>query len=74
MSNYQVDVLAEAMVYAQGGSKVQDIDKEEATDIVKYLNQYGWRITREDTADVIASDGPIQRALGMNGRDGGDGF
>lgn len=70
--NYQVNVLAEAIAFDMGG-EVNDADRRWAQDLVTYLNEHGWRITREDTADLLpaASDGPIQRALGL---DGGDGF
>jgi hypothetical protein len=70
--SYQEDVLAEAISHVWGGEEVGPIERSEAKDLVKYLNEHGWRITREDTTDVPASAGPLQRALGMS--DGGDGF
>ena len=40
------------------------MEMKEAQDIVKCLNAAGWRITR---ADEHVSEGPLQRALGMDG-------
>lgn len=72
--NYQVNVMAEAFANVFGsGDEVTGMDRIDAKEVVDYLSKHGWRITREDTADLLpsASDGPIQRALGL---DGGDGF
>lgn len=69
--NYQVEVLSEAIAKVWGASEVGPLEVSEATDLVKYMNEHGWRITREDTSDQYVSNGPIQRALGI---DGGDGF
>lgn len=71
MSNYEVEALASAIAYAYGDGEVRDIEREEATDMWDYLKERGWRLTREDTVNEYVTDGPIQRALGI---DGGDGF
>lgn len=63
--NYQVEILAAAIAYAYGNGEVQDIEREEAADMVEFLSDKGWRITRKDT-DEHVTEGPIQRALGMN--------
>lgn len=70
--NYQVEILAAAIAYAYGDGEVRDIEKEEATDMVEFLTQRGWRLTRDDHTNEYVTEGPIQRALGIN--DGGDGF
>lgn len=63
--DYQVEVLAAAIAYAYGNGKVLDIEKEEAADMVKFMNERGWRIIRDDKVNEYVSDGPIQRALGI---------
>ena len=70
-SNYQVEALASAIAFAYGNGEVTKIERDEAADMVDFLTKRGWRLTREDHTNEYVTDGPIQRALGI---DGGDGF
>lgn len=65
--DYQVEVLAAAIAYAYGNGAVRDTDREEASDMVKFLRERGWRVSRDDMINEYVSDGPIQRALGIDG-------
>ncbi len=66
----QVKVLAECIAQVWGNEEVGPMEMSEALDIVDALNKSGWRITRQDPADEFVSDGPIQRALGIDGGNG----
>lgn len=68
--NYQEEVLREAFNDAVG-SRSESYTKKVAEGMAKYLADRGWRITRDDHTQEYVSEGPIQRALGL---DGGDGF
>lgn len=62
VSTSEIDALADALVYAQGGTRVIDLDREEARDMILRLNDKGWTLIQRDEE---AASGPIQRALGM---------
>ncbi len=68
--DYQVDALAEAIVFVENGKTIQPSDLEYAKELVEYLNECGWRIMRSaavETTSTPAHEGPIQRALGITG-------
>ena len=70
MSTEQVNAIAEAFAYAMGGKEAMDIDRETAQDMLDHLGKNGWTVERVSLAGDVekaenVSDGPIQRALGM---------
>lgn len=70
--NYQEAALAEAIANVWGAEDVGPLEQSEAKDLVKYLNDSGWRIVPSSDMDIPASAGPLQRALGMT--EEGEGF
>ena len=74
MANYEIDVVAKAIEHVYGpyfGDNESALLRKEAAELVGFMHDAGYRLTREDTGAEYVSQGPIQRALGI---DGGDGF
>lgn len=73
MSNYEVDVVAQAIEHVYGpyyADPNKKLLRNEATEFVTFVHEAGYRLTREDTGAEYVSNGPIQRALGIDGGDG----